>query len=36
MWTKKGIYPNRLWLRNLMASFVFTYDPRNYKKITFE
>ena len=25
---KKGIYLDQFWLRNLMVSFVFAYDPQ--------
>ena len=28
---KKCIYIDQFWLRNLMVSFVFAYDPRSYK-----
>ena len=33
--SKKGTYLDQFWLRNLMVSFVFAYDPRSYK-IAFE
>ena len=29
---KKGIYPDQFWLRNLMMSFVFAYDPQKLQK----
>ena len=32
---KKGIY-RQFWLRNLMVSFVFAYDPQKLQKIAFE
>ena len=32
MWTKKGIYLDQFWLRNLMVSFVFAYDPQKLQK----
>ena len=32
MWTKKVIYLDQFWLRNLMVSFVFAYDPQKLQK----
>ena len=29
---KKGIYLDQFWLRNLMVSFVFAYDPQKLQK----
>ena len=29
---KKGIYLEQFWLRNLMVSFVFAYDPPKLQK----
>ena len=29
---EKGIYHNQFWLRNLMVSFVFAYDPLKLQK----
>ena len=29
---KKGIYLGQFWLRNLMVSFVFAYDPQKLQK----
>ena len=29
---KKGIYLHQFWLRNLMVSFVFAYDPQTLQK----
>ena len=29
---KKGIYLDQFWLRNLMVSFVFAYDPYKLQK----
>ena len=29
---KKGIYLDQNWLRNLMVSFVFAYDPQKLQK----
>ena len=29
---KKGIYLDQIWLRNLMVSFVFAYDPKKLQK----
>ena len=29
---KKGIYVDQFWLRNLMVSFVFAYDPQKLQK----
>ena len=29
---KKGIYLDQFWLRNLMVSFVFVYDPQKLQK----
>ena len=30
---KKGIYLDQFWLRNLMVSFVFAYDPQKLQKL---
>ena len=29
---KKGIYLDQFWLRNLMVSFVFAYEPQKLQK----
>ena len=29
---KKGIYLDQFWLRDLMVSFVFAYDPQKLQK----
>ena len=29
---KKGIYLDQFWLRNVMVSFVFAYDPQKLQK----
>ena len=29
----KGIYLDQFWLRNLMVSFVFAYDPQKLHKL---
>ena len=29
---KNGIYLDQFWLRNLMVSFVFAYDPQKVQK----
>ena len=33
---KKGICLDQFWLRSLMGSFVFAYDPQKVQKIAFE
>ena len=33
---KKGAYLDQFLLRNLVVSFVFTYDPQKLQKIAFE
>ena len=33
---KKGVYLDQFWLRNLMVSLVFVYDPQKLQKIGFE
>ena len=30
---KKGIYLDQFWLRNLMMSFVFAFDPQKLQKL---
>ena len=32
---KKGVYLDQLWLRNIMVSFVFAYDPQKLQKLHF-
>ena len=33
---KKGIYLDQFWLRNLMVSFVFAYDPQKLQQSHFK